>query len=119
MSRDGMIALNWFMRLRIGNDAVALTLEGHRTPRSVLESGTNNWSGDSYEIANPNLTRVLKGESHCVSGKAKACNELGSVAYECKAVLASAQIKRPEGNCSVELIDSGEIPAQPRSGLSS
>jgi hypothetical protein len=55
------------------------------------------------------LTRVLKSESACVSGKAKACNELGSIAYECKAVLASAQIKRPEGNCSVELIDSGEI----------
>ena len=36
LSRDAMIALNWFMRSRIGNDAVALTLEGHRRPRSVL-----------------------------------------------------------------------------------
>ena len=36
LSRDAMIALIWFMRSRIGNDAVALTLEGHRRPRSVL-----------------------------------------------------------------------------------
>jgi hypothetical protein len=37
LSRDAMIALNWFMRSRIGNDAVALTLEDHRRPREVLE----------------------------------------------------------------------------------
>ena len=32
-----------FMRSRIGNDAVALTLEGHRRPREVLEVRHRQW----------------------------------------------------------------------------
>ena len=43
LSRDGMIALNWFMRSRIGIDAVALTLEGPRKPREVLEVQHRQW----------------------------------------------------------------------------
>ena len=43
LSRDGMIALNWFMRSRIGIDAVALTLEGPRKPREVLEVRHRQW----------------------------------------------------------------------------
>ena len=43
LSRDGMIALNCFMRSRIGIDAVALTLEGHRRPREVLEVRHRQW----------------------------------------------------------------------------
>jgi hypothetical protein len=43
LSSDAMIALNWFMRSRIGIDAVALTLEGHRRPREVLEVRRRQW----------------------------------------------------------------------------
>ena len=33
LSSDAMIALNWFMQLRIGNDGVAPMPEGHHRPR--------------------------------------------------------------------------------------